>query len=266
MNEILDATRIIFCLSLLIYASWSDYKTREVSNKVWIILGPTSLILTSIQFIVYSSQPIQSIIFYLLSFGITSILAIIIFYIGGFGGADAKALMCIALALPVYPNNLLPPPPGFISPLFPITIFTNSVLLGALSVFYALFRNLFWKIKNKPDIFEGLENESAGKKILALFSGYKINLFKLKNGHMFPLEDIEENDEGIKIRKLLVFPNDEEREEIITRLTNNIEKKKLDAGVWATPGLPLLIFITFGFIIALIYGDIVWILISSILG
>jgi preflagellin peptidase FlaK len=266
LNEILDATRIGFCLSFLIYASWSDYKTREVSNKVWIILGPITLILTSFQILVYSVQPIQAIIFYVLSFGVTSILAIIIFYIGGFGGADAKALMCIALALPVYPNNLLPLPPGFISPLFPITIFTNSVLLGALSVFYALFRNLFWKIENKRDIFEGLENESIGKKILALFSGYKINLSKLKTGHMFPLEDIEVNDEGTNKRKLLAFPNDEEREEIITRLTKNIKKKELDAGIWVTPGLPLLIFITLGTIVALSYGDIVWILISSILG
>ncbi len=265
MNQIFDGLRISLCLSFLVYASWSDYKTREVSNKVWVVLGPLSLTLTGIQFLAYSPQPLELIISYVLSFLITSGLAIAIFYFGGFGGADAKALMCIALALPVYPNYLLSQPPSFISPLFPITIFTNSVLLGALSVFYALFRNLFWKVKNKRKIFEGLENESIGKKILALFSGYKINLSKLKTGHMFPLEDIEVNDEGIKKRKLLVFPNDEEREEIITRLIKNIEKKKLDLGVWVTPGLPLLIFITLGTIIALIYGDIVWILLSSII-
>lgn len=265
MNQILESFRIILLLGFLGYASWSDYKTREVSNKVWMILGPLSFALTTFQFLVYSPQPVQNMIVYALSFGITSSLAIIIFYVGGFGGADAKALMCIALALPIYPNGLFPLPPGFISPLFPITIFTNSVLLGALSVFYALFRNLFWKVKNKRYLFEGLENESIGKKILALFSGYKINLSKLKTGHIFPLEDIEVNDEGIKKRKLLVFPNDEEREKIITRLEKNIEKKKLIAGVWVTPGLPLLIFITLGTIIALSYGDIVWILISSIL-
>lgn len=265
MIQILESSRIILLLGFLIYASWSDYKTREVSNKVWIILGPLSLALTSIQFLVYSPQPIQNIILYALSFGITSSLAIIIFYVGGFGGADAKALMCIALALPIFPNSILPRPIGFISPLFPITIFSNSVLLGALSVFYALFRNIFWMVKNKRSIFEGLEKESFGRKLLALLSGYKINIFKLKNTHMFPLEDIESNNEGTKKRKLLVFPDDESREEIINRLENNIEEKKLDVGVWATPGLPLLIFITLGTFIALSFGDIVWILISSIL-
>ena len=265
MNQIFDGTRIILCLSVLVYASWSDYKTREVSNKVWAILGPLSLTLTGFQFLAYSTQPLELIISYVLSFVITSGLAIAVFYVGGFGGADAKALMCIALALPVYPNNLFSQPLGFISPIFPMTIFTNSVLLGALSVFYALFRNIFWKVKTRRGIFEGVESESFGRKMLALVSGYKINISKLKMGHTYPLEDVEVNHEGVIKRKLLVFPDYEEREEIFARIIKHVENDKLIGGVWATPGLPLLIFITAGLIISLFYGDIIWILISSLI-
>ena len=264
MNQILDGARIILCLSFLIYASWSDYKTREVNNKVWAILGPLVLALTGFQFLVYSSEPLQLIVSYALSFAITSGLAIAIFYAGGFGGADAKALMCIALALPVYPGHLLPQPTGFVSPLFPITIFTNSVLLGALSVFYALFRNLLWKLRNKGGVFEGLETESLGRKILALFSGYKISVSKLEKGFMYPLEDVEVTEESVK-RKLLVFPKDEERDEIVARILGNVGNEKLEGGVWVTPGLPLLIHITLGLLIALFYGDIVWILLGTLL-
>lgn len=264
MNQILDGVRIILCLSFLIYASWSDYKTREVSNKVWAILGPLTLALTGFQFLVYSSEPLQLIISYALSFAITSGLAIAIFYAGGFGGADAKALMCIALALPFYPSHLFPQPTGFVSPLFPITIFTNSVLLGALSVFYALFRNLLWKLRNKGGVFEGLETESLGRKILALFSGYKISVSKLEKGFMYPLEDVEVSEENVK-RKLLVFPKDEERDEIVDRILGNVGKEKLGGGVWVTPGLPLLIHITLGLLIAFFYGDIVWILLGALL-
>jgi preflagellin peptidase FlaK len=201
---------------------------------------------------------------YALSFAITSGLAIAIFYAGGFGGADAKALMCIALALPVYPGYLLPQPTGFVSPLFPITIFTNTVLLGALSVFYALFRNLLWKLRNKGGVFEGLETESLGRKILALFSGYKISVSKLEKGFMYPLEDVEVTEESVK-RKLLVFPKDEERDEIVARILGNVGNEKLEGGVWVTPGLPLLIHITLGLLIALFYGDIVWILLGAFL-
>ncbi len=265
MNQIFDGARIILCLSFLIYASWSDYKTREVSNKVWVIMGPLALALTGFQLLVYSPQPLQLVISYVLSFAIISALAITVFYVGGFGGADAKALMCIALALPVYPNHLLPQPAGFISPLFPITIFTNSVLLGALSVFYALFRNVLWIVRNRRGVFEGLETEPFGRKILALISGYKVKASKLEKGHMFPLEDVFVNDKGKSKRKLLVFPKYEEREDIITRITDNAKVEKLDGVVWATPGLPLLIFITAGLIIALAYGDIVWILLGAFL-
>ena len=207
MNQILDGARIILCLVFLFYSSWSDYKSREVSNKVWLVFGPLALLLTGIQILFFAPQPYQMATFYVLSFAITSGLAIAIFYVGGFGGADAKALMCIALALPVYPSNLLSNSVGFVSPLFPITIFSNSVLLGALSVFFAIFRNLIWKTKNKESLFEDLKTESLAKKILALISGYKIKLSKLENSHMFPLEDVQTDDEGKKSGKLLVFPD-----------------------------------------------------------
>jgi preflagellin peptidase FlaK len=263
VNQIFDGARIILCLSFLIYASWSDYKTREVSNKVWVVLGPLALALTGLQFLFFSIHPFQLIQSYILSFAVTSVLAIAIFYVGGFGGADAKALMCIALALPIYPSHLLSQPKGFFSPLFPLTIFTNSVLLGSLSVFYALFRNFLWKIKNRKDMFEGLETESLGRKILALFSGYKVTFSKLEKGHIYPLEDVDFDDDGKVKRKLIVFPKDEEREEIIARLVENIGEKKLEGGVWTTPGLPLLIFVTAGMIIALAYGDFIWILLRT---
>lgn len=259
MNQILDGARIVLCLSFLVYASWSDYKTREISNKVWVILGPLALALTGFQFLVYSAQPLEFVTYYVLSFAITSGLAIAIFYVGGFGGADAKALMCIALALPVYPGYLFSQPAGFISPLFPISVFSNSVLLGALSVFYALFRNLVWTIRNNQGIFKGLEGESFGRKFVVLISGYKIDSSKLEKGHMFPIEDVDVNEEGEIERKLLAFPKYEERESVIARLKEN----SLDKWVWATPGLPLLIFITAGLVIALAYGDIIWFLLGS---
>ena len=262
MNQILDGARVFLCLSFLIYASWSDYKTREVSNKVWIVLGPLGLSLTVFQFLLYSGEPFQFLASYFISFAIISVLSLVIFYLGGFGGADAKAFICITLILPVYPNFLLSRPPGFISPLFPLSIFSNSVFLGALSVFYILVRNFIWKIRNNGTIFQGLKKESFGLKILALISGYKIKIFDLEKGHVFPLEDIQVNNEGKVERKLLAFPNYDDREDIISRIKEN----NLAEWVWVTPGLPLLIFITFGLMAALVYGDIVWLLLGQIIG
>jgi preflagellin peptidase FlaK len=262
MNEIFDGARVLLCLTFLVYASWSDYKTREVSNIVWGILAPLAVALTAFQFFMFTSELLYT---YFLSFAITSALAIALFYAGAFGGADAKALMCISLALPVYPKHLLQQP-WFVSPLFPITVFTNGVLLAAISVVYALFRNLLWRSRNEKGLFEGLEKESVGRKILTLLCGYKVKISKLKKvAHLYPLEDVYVNETEENRRKLLVFPKDEEREDIVERLLKAADEGELKNGVWATPGLPMLIFITVGLIVALAYGDIVWVVLSSVL-
>ena len=64
---------------------------------------------------------------------------------------------------------------------------------------------------------------------------------------------------------LLVLPKDEDREKILSRIQENVKGEVLERGIWTTPGLPLLIFITLGLIVSLVYGDIVWILLESLL-
>lgn len=262
VDEVFDGTRIALCLSFLIYASWSDYKTREVSNMVWVVFAPIALVLTALQFLMFAPESLYT---FVLSFAITSILAIALFYAGAFGGADAKALMCISLALPTYPTHLLQQR-WFVSPLFPITVFTNGVLLAALSVAYAFLRNILWKSRNEKGLFEGFENESFGRKVITLLTGYKVKVSKLeKVAHLYPLEDVYVNEAKETGRKLLVFPKDEDRQSIVERLLKATDERKMGNEVWATPGLPMLIFITAGLIVALFYGDIVWAALSSVL-
>jgi prepilin signal peptidase PulO-like enzyme (type II secretory pathway) len=84
--------------------------------------------------------------------------------------------------------------------------------------------------------------------------------------HIYPLEDVEDSGEGEIRRKLLVLPKDEEREAIIKRLGKAVEAGKIPEKVWATPGLPMLIFMTAGLVLALVYGDIVWTLVRFFIG
>ncbi len=117
-------------------------------------------------------------------------------------------------------------------------------------------------------MFEGdLKKESFGKKILILVTGYKIQISKLKEKwHIFPMEDLEINGEDSLKRKLVIIPKDEGREKIVERLSNAVDAGKIKDYVWATPGLPMLIFVTLGLIFALLFGDIVWIILKLILG
>ena len=270
MNEILEGARVSLCLSFLIYASWSDYKTREVSNMVWVLFAPLAFTLTFLE--IYTTNGFSQLTSYGICFGLTATFAVILFYSGGFGGADSKALMCLALALPFFPESLFMPFSGEISPIskffFPITVFSNSVLLAAATAAYMFLHNVVWYKRRGRKLFEErYQNESLGRKILILITGYKVSTSKLKEKwHLYPLEDMEENSENGFKRKLVLIPKDAGRDAIVERLTKAVEAGKIQDTVWATPGLPMLIFITAGLIIALFFGDIVWTCIRLLLG
>jgi preflagellin peptidase FlaK len=268
MQIIFEIARTILALCSLSFASWSDYKTREVSDTVWMLLAPLGFAITFFEIYLYD---IAQLPFYGISFGLTALFAIIIFYSGGFGGADAKALMCMALVLPFYPANLLAPLSGTISPisqiLFPLTIFSNSVLLAALMAIVLFLYNVFWHLQTGKELFGGkYENESLGRKILVLITGYRVSISKLKEKwHVYPLEDATESADNQFKRKLLVIPKDEGRNAIVERLEKAVTSGTIQDSIWATPGLPFLIFFTIGLLTALFLGDIVWILLGFIL-
>jgi len=270
MQIIFIAAKVAVSLIFLLYASWSDYKTREVSNRVWIFYAPIALILSIIEYVIFDFSKLP---FFGLSVGFTFLIAFLLFYSGGFGGADSKAFMCIALALPFSTEMLFSPiTPQGVSPLaqllFPMVIFSNSVLIAAASAGYILLRNIIQRIRKHKEFFEGsLKSESYGKKLVVLITGYRIPIQKMKEKwHIYPMEDIEQTENTKIKRKLVIVPKEEGRNEILDRLSEAIESKTINNCVWSTPGLPMLIFVTIGLIVALLFGDIVWMLISFFLG
>jgi len=259
-------------LGFLVYASWSDYKTREVSDRVWVIYAPAALALTLIELLLFASSQLW---LFGISVGVTIGLALLLFFTGQFGGADSKAFMCIAVALPFFPTALVAQPilPHGISPIselvFPLTILTNSILLSASSALILLLYNIGGRIVTRQPLFEGtLTKEPAWKKLLVLMTAQKLLISTLKaKWHKFPLEDIEEEGDLTK-RKLFVYPHVEENENapIVERLAKASENGKIGDKVWASPGLPLLIFVTVGLIITIVLGDVVWSLVAYLLG
>lgn len=233
------------------------------------MMAPLGLALTLIEMYINGFSKLS---LYGTCFALTSAFAIAIFYSGGFGGADAKALMCLALTIPFYPTGLPSPLSKEISPIstyfFPLSIFNNSVLLAALVAIFMLLYNFSWHLKTGSKLFDRTyENGSAGRKILVLLTGYKISVNKMKEKwHIYPLEDAEETEEKQLKRKLLLMPKDEGRDAVVRRLDEAVKSNKIPDRVWATPGLPFLMFLTLGLILALFVGDIVWICIRLLLG
>jgi len=261
MYEWLEGVKIGLSLILLSYASWHDYRKREVPNEVWMLLAPSGLILTLAQiFIASQGSLIPSLV---LSFFTVTGIALVLFYLGVFGGADAKALICLSLILP-FPPASLRPPLGVISPLFPLSIFDNAILTSALTTVGILAYNLTWSVKAGEKLFEGLEGESSWKKFLVLITGYKVEPTKFREKpHLIPLERLTEEDNGRITRRLRVFINVNEEE----TGTENLDRfsEKLNGKIWATPSLPFMIFITVGLVLTLLLGDAILWLASQII-
>jgi archaeal preflagellin peptidase FlaK len=281
-----DTAKIAVSLVVLLYSSWSDHKTRMVSNKVWAVYAPIALLLSAVELVFFAPS---NLLFFGVSAGVTIGLAFLLFYTGAFGGADSKAFMCIALALPftpfstpdsytIYSNsipvlgNYFPILHGAFSPIsdliLPFTILTNSVIVAVFSVVYIVIRNIVWHKRNGRKLFEdSLKSESIGKKLAVILTGYKMPVAKLQEKwHIFPLEDVEKQADSEEIkRKLLVIPKDEGRDQIVERLSTSISEGKIKDYIWASPGLPMLIFVTAGLIIALLFGDIMWIVATQLL-
>ena len=218
----LNQLRIILALGMLGYASYTDVTKREISDYVWVVFGVLAAVM-----LIFEPNLTES----LVNIGISLIVApvaIIIWRIGLFGGADAFAIIVLAALVPQITLA-----EGTITP---FTILTNAVLISISPLFYNFFRNII-QLAKKNNIFEGF-NEPTSKRIMAMFLGYRAKNPK----YGFSIEK-----KAGKHKKLnLVLHHAEYAEFCNTPNT------------WITPGVPYLLFITAGFIVQILYGDVIF--------
>ena len=248
----LDLAALLASLGVFIAASFSDLKTREISNKFWLLYGPVAGLLFGLRiFFSPDSVPIL-----LVSAGATIVVAFLLFQFGVMGGADSKALMCFCLAMPVMPSFLTPfwqTPFGGFYP-FPIAILVNSFLLSIGSGVFLLARNLL-RASGKG-LFRGFERESILRKVLIMFTSYKTSFNALESKvYLYPAEQVSVIDSK-PVRKFhIVSSAAEERDKLVSGLENYKQQGMFSDGVWVTPGLPHLVFITLSLIVTLVIGD-----------
>ena len=208
-------------LIMLIVGSIIDIWKREIHDYYWIGFGIFGFLLVFLS---------SNIIANLLIIGFALIIApfvILVWRIGLFGGADAFALIALAVIAPLatLSDNVVTP----------FTTLSNAAVLFIIPFIVNLMRNIISQIKGEQ-IFEGFD-ETKTKKILALLMGYKAKNPKFG----FAIE--KEVDGKKKIN--LAIHHAEDQEFCTTPNT------------WITPGIPYLLLIMGGFIIQLIYGDII---------
>jgi len=226
----LDIIRLISGIIILSYASYTDIKTRRASNYLWLILAIIGVILLIIQYftIGFNGNEMQ-LIFIPIMIGLVYVLFQLRLI---FGGADAKALMAIAILVPLQP--IIFDYPIFGISLMPSawTIFSNSII-----IFLFIPISLFMFNAIKLNI-----------KFPYCFLGYKMNIQKAKEKFVWPLEKIVDGK-----RKFVYMPKEFDVDEEIKELENAGIKE-----IWVTPKIPFMIPLLIGFILTFILGDILF--------
>lgn len=213
--------RIFLAIGMLSIASAIDVWKREINDVLWIGFGAIAVVLIFFE---------PDLIYALKNIGIALIiapLALLLWRIGVFGGADALGLTVLAALAPQISlsENLITP----------FTTLTNAALLAVIPIFTNVIRNLI-ALLNHKNIFEGFD-ETKSKKTLAIFLGYRARNPK----YGFPIETMDGT------HKKLDFS--------LKHAENTEFCSKPDT--WITPGIPYILFITAGFIVQIVYGDIV---------
>ncbi|ELZ94327.1 A24 family peptidase [Haloferax sulfurifontis] len=137
-------------LPVLAWTAVRDVRTRRVPNVVWYPLAALGLVLLAWELVGHLPPETVFDRLYLIRVGVSVCLVVPLSYLfwrlGGFGGADAKALMVFAILLPTFPSYTLA---GTEFPLaatrlgvFSMTILTNTVIVGLAYPLFLAVRNL----------------------------------------------------------------------------------------------------------------------------
>jgi preflagellin peptidase FlaK len=224
---ILNEIRLITGIVLLAYASYTDVKTRRAANMLWVIMAVIGAILLLVQYLDGGFPNI----WYLVFIPIMIALMYLFFQMRLlFGGADAKALMALAILVPIQPTlgEQLPIWGSFMPGSW--IIFANATILFLLIPISLLIYNI------------GKRNLQFPHSLL----GYVISVEKAKQKFVWPLEKIKDGK-----RKLMYMPKKFDVDEELAEF----EKQGITE-IWVTPKIPFMIPLLIGFLVSFLLGDI----------
>lgn len=283
---IVEAKLLVLGAALAV-ASYQDVKTREIDDRVWLVSGAAGAVLTAAEIITTPGYPLLAAG---LSALLTAVIAVGVFYLGLYGGADAKALLVAAVTLPLSPwvgaayavwrqGSL------FVNPFFPLTLLGNALFLSLLLVPSCLAWNLYSRLSGER-LFDGV-SASPLQKLAALLTAVRVkpstaasvhfnlierpvvgreNSTKSKTGDSAAGSESNAAVQEAGVWELKLFSRiseedyDREKEEQFRALAG-IRRK-----VWATPAIPMIVFLLAGYLVSFIWGDLIFGLISFILG
>jgi len=151
-SPLVDLARLV-AVPVFAWAAYRDVETRRVPNRTWLPLAALGVLLLLVESWrittgdVLGGDPARERFFLsvAISLGLVAPVGYLFYWFGGFGGADAKALIVLAVLFPTFPQYILPatslPLTRTTLDVFSLTILTNTVVVGAVYPLGVTLRN-----------------------------------------------------------------------------------------------------------------------------
>ncbi|MDY6775230.1 MAG: A24 family peptidase C-terminal domain-containing protein, partial [Halobacteria archaeon] len=248
------------------YASYRDVLERRVRDEVWyplVVLGLGGL---TADLLLLDTQTVA--VFAAISLLFGGVFGYFFYRIGAFGGADMKAIVVLSLLFPVYPDFWGLPVVRSEAGVFILTVLGNTVVVGALYPLGLLVENILRHGFSNPVLMvvgrqvkvDDLHTRHG--RILKLpdesmtFSGTDLDFFRdyVDWRDLKSLSEVDASDLHLRefVNETDWVTDDIENDEEEMRRILKADK------VWITPGIPFILPMTVGLVVALTYGDVVY--------
>jgi preflagellin peptidase FlaK len=135
-----DLLRLVV-VPIFAWAAWRDINTRRLPNRLWPPLAALGIVLLGWEAVQLAPFGTFEGRLFLVQVGVSLLfiapLGYAFWWFGGFGGADAKALIVLAILLPTFPTytfgSLQLPLVDTPISVFSLTVLTNTVLIAAIA-------------------------------------------------------------------------------------------------------------------------------------
>ena len=309
-----------------------DVRTRRVPNRAWLPLVVAGVVALAWDVALVAGTPRMGLLALRagLSLGLVAPLGYLFWRLGGFGGADAKAVMTLALLFPANPAYYLPATAatalgGAVPTVYPaqtatlgvfsLTILSNTVLVGLAYPLVLALRNLprgeitpamfigrlvaveevideYGRLLETPAGFTRRGLDVDALRMYLRWRGVDLATVRAdpdRYRHPLPTERNDPGDGSIADEgRLLTDGGADDPKPAVRPLDTWGAERFLEAHraygatpaelreglevltepdretVWLTPGIPFLLPMFLGLLVGLVYGDLLFVLLSSL--
>ena len=223
--------KLVLCAGFLSVASLQDWRTRKVSNQVWLWFFPLCLGIGLFECVLMGSFG-----GWFGSVGVVVFMAFMMWFMGGVGGADAKCWICIGVMFPFFPLTSVA--------WFGVFVFMVASLLGGF-VFCGV--NVVCNVRDwrrGDHVFFGFCRERVWKKVLVFLFARRVDVGRVDCRFFEPVERVVVVEEDGLSRHLMPFGCGRMREAAAYDLKRYVGEGKIYDKVWASPTIPLVPFLT----------------------